>query len=395
MYYKRELPVASAVYRHLETRRYLMMSLGGYWPVIHKLPDGRLGVLTRDSDIHIGERGRIVFVTSADGGESWSHATVVSAEGPDNRDPGFGVAADGTLLVSFRKADYYTDGHSYNEEAKAPGGRTPIWITRSEDVGATWSEAELVDVQGNEQWSGAGVIGPDAPHRHYSTFGKILTLADGTILMPYIIFTYISSSEGQLIRDSQGQPAPGRSPRKCATMLVRSHDGGRTWVDPVNIGEGYVEPALCDLGDGRLLVILRQSMARNRRWVLWQSDSSDNGYNWSKPRPVTGDMEFPGDVIRLKDGRLLLTYGRRVPPYGIQGMVSQDDGRTWDGENRLLLVGDSGTYDCGYPSSVQLEDGTIVTVYYAWDSVADNFERQHHRLGVHGAALLYQAQDLP
>ena len=377
MYYKRELPVASAVYRTLETRRYLMMSLGGYWPVIQKLPDGRLGVVTRDSDIHSGKRGRLVFVTSADGGESWSHATVISAEGPDNRNPAFGVTADGTLLVSSR----YLDGNKTGENDRS--GDAPRWITRSNDAGASWSEAELVDGQGTEQWSHADRTWPQDSHRVCAPFGKMLTLPDGTMLMGY----YITST--------------GRPREEQASFLFRSNDGGRTWVNSVTLAEGfYGEPALCHLGGDRLLVMLRRTSAeagnsRESASGLWQIDSEDGGYTWTEPRRVTGNMEQPGDVIRLEDGRLLLTYGRRVPPYGIQGMVSGDDGRTWDAENRLLLVGDSGTYDCGYPSSVQREDGTIVTAYYAWDSVADNFEKQHHRLGVHGAALLYRAQDLP
>ena len=382
MYYKRKLPVASGVYRPLETRRYLMMSLGGHWPVMQKLPDGRLGVVTRDSDIHVRERGRLVFVTSADGGESWSHATVISAEGPDNRAPAFGVTSDGTLLVSFIKADRYIDGAW--DGTKDRGGHTPMWITRSDDCGATWSEAELVDGQGHEQWSHADRTGPEDPHRYYTPFGKMLTLPDGTILMGHAI-------------------TPTESPREAqASFLIRSHDSGRTWVDCVTLAEGfYCEPALCHLGGDRFLVMLRNTNGERMHTgahgsnTLWQIDSEDGGYTWTEPRRVTGNMEHPGDAIRLEDGRLLLTYGRREPPYGIQGMVSRDDGRTWDAENRLLLVGDSGTYECGYPSSVQREDGTIVTAYYAWDSVADNFEKQHHRLGVHGAAVLYRAEDLP
>ena len=53
-----------------------------------------------------------------------------------------------------------------------------------------------------------------------------------------------------------------------------------------------------------------------------------------------------------------------------------------------MLVGDVGHRDCGYPSSAQMEDGTIVTVYYAWDIVDDP------RMGVHGGALLYRPEDL-
>ena len=78
---------------------------------------------------------------------------------------------------------------------------------------------------------------------------------------------------------------------------------------------------------------------------------------------------------------------------GVQGMVSHDDGRTWDGDHRLVLVGDSSLDDCGYPSSFQRADGTIVTVYYAWDIVSEQYNRR--RMGVHGAALPYDAADLP
>ena len=69
-------------------------------------------------------------------------------------------------------------------------------------------------------------------------------------------------------------------------------------------------------------------------------------------------------------------------------MLSSDEGETWDTGNKLLLVGDGGHRDCGYPSSVQRDDGTIVTVYYAWDIVDDP------RMGVHGGALLYRPEDL-
>jgi hypothetical protein len=121
---------------------------------------------------------------------------------------------------------------------------------------------------------------------------------------------------------------------------------------------------------------------------LCQADSDDMGYTWSTPRPITDDQEFPGDVIRLQDGRLLLTYGRRVPPFGVQGMLSSDDGKTWDTGHKLLLVGDVGQRDCGYPSSAQMDDGAIVTVYYAWSILGEP------RMGVYGGALLYRAEDL-
>jgi len=210
------------------------------------------------------------------------------------------------------------------------------------------------------------MTGPDDPHCFYSPFGKMVTLPDGTVLLSY----YVSYSET----------------RKSAAFVARSRDDGRTWVDTATIAEDGGEVALCHLGEGRLIAMLRRER-------LYQADSDDGGYTWSEPRPVTDEMEFPGDVIKLRDGRLLLTYGRREPPYGIQGMISHDEGKTWDTDNKLLLVGDSGTHDCGYPCSVQREDGTIVTVYYASDVISEQYKRR--RMGFHGSAILYRPEDLP
>ena len=337
----------SGVYRPLESRRFIMTAMGGYWPVIQKLHNGHLGVVTRDADFHIGERGRLVFVTSPDGGESWSHATVICEEGSDNRNPAFGVAADGTLLASFIRQTNYAEGVYMSGEEHAP---TALYISRSEDHGATWTTS-LANVDGQESWPVA------------SPYGKMLTLPDGVIIMHYY--------------------------RSSAAYVVRSNDGGRTWVDPVVVAEGtYGEMGLCDLGGGHLLGVMRGSI----RGGICQSDSEDGGYTWSEPQLLTGPMERPGDVIKLQDGRLLLTYGRRVAPWGIQGMVSDDDGKTWNGEAKLLLVADSGAGQ-GYPSNIQTDDGTIVTVYYSSELTI----RRHPRpemLGIHGAAVLYRPEDL-
>jgi hypothetical protein len=43
--------------------------------------------------------------------------------------------------------------------------------------------------------------------------------------------------------------------------------------------------------------------------------------------------------------------------------LSKDDGATWG--PLLTLVDDCTSVDCGYPASVELDDGTIATGFYA------------------------------
>lgn len=67
-------------------------------------------------------------------------------------------------------------------------------------------------------------------------------------------------------------------------------------------------------------------------------------------------------MIRLKDGRIVVTYGYRAKPYGIRAKISLDEGKTW--EQEIHLRDDGLSADLGYPRTVQRPDGKIVTVYY-------------------------------
>ena len=369
MYFRRSLPLASSILKPLTTRRFLAVSLGGYFPVLQELPNGELGMVVREGDAHVGERGILSFVSSPDGGESWSRSHVIDDEGPDSRNPAFGVAVGGTLLACFIKGDWYVNGVLDSERTRDRPVR--LFLTRSYDAGQSWTPAEALTVPHQENWSGASDRGSNTSHQVPSPYGKMVTQEDGTILLHY----YLSQS---------GQD------RKDASFLLRSRDDGHSWEGPVTIAEASNETALCDLGAGHLIAILRNETAGDS---LWQCDSQDNGYTWGRPRQVTGPGEHPGDLIRLRDGRLLLAYGHRNPPYGVHVMLSRDKGVTWDADQRIMLVGDCLTGDCGYPSSIQREDGTVVTAYYSWDLVSP--QRHVHRGSIHAGVVLYDPEDLP
>ena len=60
---------------------------------------------------------------------------------------------------------------------------------------------------------------------------------------------------------------------------------------------------------------------------------------------------------------LISTYGYREMPYGIKAMFSADEGKTWDFGHDVYVNGISA--DLGYPSTIELEDGSLLTVFYA------------------------------
>lgn len=158
----------------------------------------------------------------------------------------------------------------------------------------------------------------------------------------------------------------GQEGRPCC---VRTVDGGKTWSFVAWIGpepRGFaIMPSTVRLPAGELLTTLRVHEDR-RRWIdAWIS--RDDGRNWeflNRPVADTGEGN-PPSLIRLRDGRLYLTYGYRAAPYGMRARLSSDEGRTWQPE--VVLRGDGGGRDLGYPRSVQRADGRVVVVYYFHD----------------------------
>jgi hypothetical protein len=123
--------------------------------------------------------------------------------------------------------------------------------------------------------------------------------------------------------------------------------------------------------------------------------SRDRGQTWSEPQQVTRDGEHPADLTPLQSGKLLLSFGRRIRPMGCGALLSDDGGHTWDRDHEVLLAGDGvENRDLGYPSSVQMDDGTIVTLlYYASGSApADDTYRGWGRVSCQ--AIHYTESDI-
>ena len=57
-----------------------------------------------------------------------------------------------------------------------------------------------------------------------------------------------------------------------------------------------------------------------------------------------------------------MSYGYRRPPFGNQARISTNHGQTWS--EPVTLSDDGISVDVGYPSTAELEDGALITVWY-------------------------------
>ena len=57
-----------------------------------------------------------------------------------------------------------------------------------------------------------------------------------------------------------------------------------------------------------------------------------------------------------------MSYGYRRKPYGNQVRISEDHGDSWSA--LLTLSADGAGHDLGYPSTVELADGSFLSAWY-------------------------------
>jgi hypothetical protein len=128
----------------------------------------------------------------------------------------------------------------------------------------------------------------------------------------------------------------------------------------------YHELHAVEAADGRIVAQIRNHNKANERETL-QCESTDGGRTWSMPRAIAV-WGLPTHLLRLQDARLVMTYGYRRAPFGNLARVSKDHGASWG--DPITISDDGIGGDLGYPSTVELGDGSLLTVWY--EKVAGN-----------------------
>lgn len=320
------------------------------WPTLARRSNGELLlVCSGGREAHVCPFGWVEIMRSGDGGHTWSWPRVLMDTAIDDRDAGVCETKQGSLLVTtftstgyadyFRAAKPGTKGRftSWTEErigawraahertsAADRDGMLGTWMLRSTDGGVTWSAPYRVPV--------------NSPH------GPI-ALSDGRIIYA-----------GKRLYHERKRIG-----------VADSRDDGRTWrwlaEIPTRAGDDYTEYHelhIVEAASGRLVVQIRNHNPSNERETL-QSESEDGGRTWSTPHPI-GVWGLPSHLLRLSDGRLLMSYGHRREPFGNQARVSEDDGNSWS--DPLTISADGIGFDLGYPSTAELDDGSLVTAWY-------------------------------
>ncbi len=318
------------------------------WPTIANVGDDQLmAVCSGGRQGHVCPYGRVYLYSSFNGGRNWSPPQIITNGPLDDRDAGIVTAPDGSILINYFTSIYFID--TYRDQKTPPEWKKVeksitletlkkehgFFLKRSTDGGKNWSDKIPVPVN--------NVHGPTV-------------LKDGSLFWvgSELSFTYAQSSR---IGDR--------------VIAVRSTDNGLTWetISEIRPPAGqnvrnWHELHTVQAKDGTIITQIRNHHGNDIYNGVdvdtWQTLSFDNGHTWTVPRRVC--YGFPTHLLNLIDGRVLMSYGYRRSPYGNRCRISKDNGISWSEE--LILSEDGFSWDVGYPSTAQLSDGTLVTLWY-------------------------------
>lgn len=297
----------------------------GYKGVMSRFPDGEI-LVTPFQD------NRTVVYRSRDEGKSWQKVEMKGEEIPGKEQSILCLRDNKTVLLQ--------------TEAKG----TPLF--RSTDRGVTWTRIDYGEPTG--------------------TTRNFIELSDGSVLM------FGSARSG----------APGAASPRNRSWRLRSFDGGLTWPERKDVATWdssesfFSEVFILPFSDTHFLAATRVEGDVARRIAnappigigkgaggetdeaMVLMDSHDGGLTWSNFRTFLGYSAVHVHMLKLADGRLLSVFRRRFLPYGVGGVLSEDNGKTWDLAHPII-VGVRPTCYGGWPTSLQLKDGTILTTR-AW-----------------------------
>jgi BNR repeat protein len=168
-----------------------------------------------------------------------------------------------------------------------------------------------------------------------------------------------------------------------------SADLGKTWTESIKVPQWKCvsEVALIRAANGDLVAALRTDipLSKAEEWIdhfegLGVAFSKDDGKTWSNVEKVYDWGRHHPSLVLLSDGRLVMTHVVRkgyvdtpdgFPQFGIEAIVSADNGRTWDLDHKYILHSWTGTIkgqnkwypSCQATSTALLPDESLLTTF--------------------------------
>lgn len=294
-----------------------------------------------------------MVLTSDDRGATWTEPRPVRLDAGGKTIPGLGIGltylGEGKLLLVTDRLCFSTD---YGATWGGPDGTPEPLAIAPAPCGSTWN-----------QWDPFLVLKNEA--------GKITRLVQTGYGMNH---EWYGSDKG-----------PGYS----TGYLRFSSDEGRTWGDAIAPPQwtGVSEVALLRARNGNYIAACRTDIpvrfepeTLDHLEGLAVSVSSDEGLTWSDLNRLYDYGRHHPCMVLMPDGTIVMTYVVRkgyvnrsdgLPQFGIEAIISRDNGLTWDLDHKYILHAWKGNRtgpeywwaSSQATSTVLLPDGSLLTAF--------------------------------
>lgn len=289
------------------------------------------------------------LIRSTDCANSWLQPVELIAKHPAY--PGNGEVhtseaimrtSSGTLIVPFGKQEQ--KNMTVGFPATYPPGTTNVadidaMVIRSTDNGETWSDVD--------HWIGANGNSPPGTRECACPFGKIIQLANGTLILPHWAYWSWSTTSTHTYLASCG--------------YVKSTDDGQAWGSFNFMGD-YGETALLLLNNGNILSVSKNPNATN----LVIMKSTNSATTWSI---INSSMTGKNASLHLSPHGIPLLFGS---PNGTEvgkpsiGYYSLDEGISWTRGFHITPPNDPTLFSYAL-SATNLGSETFIVVYQGQD----------------------------
>ncbi len=332
------------------------------WPTATRLKNGKIAVVASGFRIsHICPFGKTVISYSEDEGETYTAPAPVIDTPLDDRDGGILAFGECGVIVT-----------SFNNTVEMQKTE----MTNKYNLTCATEEGKKA-LNGDYRLAYLNTISKETEEKYLGSSFRVST--DNGVTFGPIRKSPITSPHGPLEtrngriiwvgRTFAGDEKHENVPDKLIVIEIDPYNDRMRYlgeIPPIVIdGETILscEPHAIEISDGTLICHIRAQKS-GKYFTIYQSESYDGGRTWSTPMKLLDDLGgAPSHILKCKDGTLIATYAYRTAPYGIRAMVSDDEGETWQIDLDICENGVS--FDIGYPSTVELADGTFITVFYA------------------------------
>jgi len=319
-------------------------------PSIAQTSDGRIWVVFYSWRSQVGNETNpdLYYMTSSDGGATWSSATQLTTDPDFDLNPSIVQLSDGTIFVAWQSDRIWVQGKPQDD----------IYYKTSSDSGATWSGDTRLTTD----------LGDDFDP-------SVTQTADGKIWIAFV----------------SGRLDPFH------IYYTTSSDGGANWSTETQLttyaGDNWA-PSITQTSDGKIWIMFHSPRAGN--WDIYYETTSDGGAHWTPDTRLTDHPNYDvvPSITQTADGTIWVAFASyRMGNYDIwYKMYSRHDGAitsvtaspttVYQGETVTILVGAANEGLCSETftvtvyanvtvvnsTSVTLASGGTTTLTFSWNT---------------------------